>query len=305
DYAQVKADGYFLESKYQVVVEEERPRRTRRAAEILRCYPVPIHFQNATVLNSQYYFTAELPMGDIKTPVPFCIGDNRTYNGYWNAPLLPHKSYSIYYQAVSTANGTERQQVLHSLTETERQQVLHSLTETERQQVLHSLTETERQQVLHSLTETERQQVLHSLTETERQQTERQQVLHSLTETERQQVLHSLTETERQQVLHSLTETERQQVLHSLTETERQQETKIDCVRVATKAAIIVTQLTTPYIRIAPAAGDNQLTGTATRKPDAVEPEKQTDHTVKIAGVIAGVLLFVIIFLGVVLVMKK
>lgn len=45
--------------------------------------------------------------------------------------------------------------------------------------------------------------------------------------------------------------------------------------------------------------------GAATRKPDAVEPEKQTDHTVKIAGVIAGILLFVIIFLGVVLVMKK
>uniref|UniRef100_A0A4W5JUU7 protein-tyrosine-phosphatase n=1 Tax=Hucho hucho TaxID=62062 RepID=A0A4W5JUU7_9TELE len=174
-------------SKYQVVVEEERPRRARRAVEILRCYPVPIHFQNTTVLNSQYYFTAELPMGDIKTPVPFCIGDNRTYNGYWNAPLLPHKSYSVYYQAVSTANG----------------------------------------------------------------------------------------------------------------------ETKIDCVRVATKAAIIVTQLTTPYIRIAPAAGDNQLTGAATRKPDAVEPEKQTDHTVKIAGVIAGILLFVIIFLGVALIMKK
>ncbi|KAJ6662223.1 hypothetical protein lerEdw1_012690, partial [Lerista edwardsae] len=42
----------------------------------------------------------------------------------------------------------------------------------------------------------------------------------------------------------------------------------------------------------------------ATRKPDP-EPEKQTDHTVKIAGVIAGILLFVIIFLGVVLVMKK
>ncbi|XP_067108337.1 receptor-type tyrosine-protein phosphatase mu-like [Osmerus mordax] len=172
--------------KYQVVVEEERPRRSRRAAEILRCYPVPIHFQNATLLNSQYYFTAELPTADIKTPLSFCVGDNRTYNGYWNAPLLPHKSYSIYYQAVSTANG----------------------------------------------------------------------------------------------------------------------ETKIDCVRVATKAAIIVTQLTTPYIRIAPASGDKQLTDLATRKPD-VEPEKQTDHTVKIAGVIAGILLFVIIFLGVVLVMKK
>lgn len=44
--------------------------------------------------------------------------------------------------------------------------------------------------------------------------------------------------------------------------------------------------------------------GAATPKP-VPEPEKQTDHTVKIAGVIAGILLFVIIFLGVVLVMKK
>ncbi|XP_030016691.1 receptor-type tyrosine-protein phosphatase mu isoform X6 [Sphaeramia orbicularis] len=174
-------------SAYQVVVEEERPRRARGTAEILRCYPVPIHFQNATLLNSQYYFTAQFPAAGIHSPQPFTVGDNKTYNGYWNAPLLPQKSYSIYYQAVSTANG----------------------------------------------------------------------------------------------------------------------ETKIDCVRVATKAAILVTQLTTPYIRIAPAAGDNQLTGAATHKPDAVEPEKQTDHTVKIAGVIAGILLFVIIFLGVVLLMKK
>nr|XP_033495203.1 receptor-type tyrosine-protein phosphatase mu-like isoform X4 [Epinephelus lanceolatus] len=174
-------------SKYQVVVEEERPRRQRRGtAEILRCYPVPIHFQNATLLNSQYYFSAELPMSELRAPMPFCVGDNRTYSGYWNAPLLPHKSYGIYYQAVSTANG----------------------------------------------------------------------------------------------------------------------ETKIDCVRVATKAAIIVTQLTTPYIRIAPAAGDKQLPGAATRKPEP-EQEKQSDHTVKIAGAIAGILLFIIIFLGVILLMKK
>uniref|UniRef100_A0A674MTT3 protein-tyrosine-phosphatase n=1 Tax=Takifugu rubripes TaxID=31033 RepID=A0A674MTT3_TAKRU len=149
-------------SAYQVVVEEERPRRARGTAEILRCYPVPIHFQNATLLNSQYYFTAQFPATGIHSPQPFTVGDNKTYNGYWNAPLLPQKSYSIYYQAVSSANG----------------------------------------------------------------------------------------------------------------------ETKIDCVRVATK-------------------------GSATHKPNAVEPEKQTDHTVKIAGVIAGILLFVIIFLGVVLLMKK
>ncbi|XP_045069432.1 receptor-type tyrosine-protein phosphatase mu-like, partial [Coregonus clupeaformis] len=175
-------------SGYQVVVEEERPQRARRgAAEILRCYPVPIHFQNSTVLNSQYYFTAEFPAVGLQAPQPFTVGDNKTYSGYWNVPLLPQKSYSIYYQAVSTANG----------------------------------------------------------------------------------------------------------------------ETKIDCVHIASKAAILVTQLTTPYIRIAAAAGDDQLTGAVTHKPDAVEPEKQTDHTVKIAGVIAGILLFTIIFLGVVLLIKK
>lgn len=92
-------------SAYQVVVEEERPRRARGTAEILRCYPVPIHFQNATLLNSQYYFTAQFPAAGIYSPQPFTVGDNKTYNGYWNAPLLPQKSYSIYYQAVSTANG--------------------------------------------------------------------------------------------------------------------------------------------------------------------------------------------------------
>uniref|UniRef100_A0A8C2IIB6 Receptor-type tyrosine-protein phosphatase kappa n=1 Tax=Cyprinus carpio TaxID=7962 RepID=A0A8C2IIB6_CYPCA len=150
-------------SVYQVVVEEERPRRARGGeAEILRCYPLPVHYHNASGLNSRYYYSAEFPSAGVSQPQTFTIGDNRTYGGYWNAPLLPHKSYSIYYQAVSAANG----------------------------------------------------------------------------------------------------------------------ETKIDCVRVATK-------------------------GAATHKPNAVEPEKQTDHTVKIAGIIAGILLFVIIFLGVVLLMKK
>uniref|UniRef100_A0A8C3TH87 protein-tyrosine-phosphatase n=1 Tax=Chelydra serpentina TaxID=8475 RepID=A0A8C3TH87_CHESE len=152
-------------SVYQIVVEEERPRRTKKTTEILKCYPVPIHFQNASLLNSQYYFAAEFPANSLQAAQPFTIGDNRTYSGFWNTPLLPHKSYSIYFQAASRANG----------------------------------------------------------------------------------------------------------------------ETKIDCVRVATKGMIKLS---------------------ATRKPDP-EPEKETDHTVKIAGVIAGILLFVIIFLGVVLVMKK
>ncbi|XP_018409284.1 PREDICTED: receptor-type tyrosine-protein phosphatase mu isoform X8 [Nanorana parkeri] len=148
-------------SVYQIIVEEEKSRRSRKTSEMLKCYPVPIHFQNSTMLNSPYYIAAEFPPNLLSSIMLFTVGDNKTYNGFWNAPLLPQKSYSIYYQAASRANG----------------------------------------------------------------------------------------------------------------------ETKIDCVRIATK-------------------------GAATRKPDP-EPEKQSDHTVKIAGVIAGILLFVIIFLGVVLVMKK
>uniref|UniRef100_A0A8C2IJH8 protein-tyrosine-phosphatase n=1 Tax=Cyprinus carpio TaxID=7962 RepID=A0A8C2IJH8_CYPCA len=170
-------------SVYQVVVEEERPRRARGGeAEILRCYPLPVHYHNASGLNSRYYYSAEFPSAGVSQPQTFTIGDNRTYGGYWNAPLLPHKSYSIYYQAVSAANG----------------------------------------------------------------------------------------------------------------------ETKIDCVRVATKGGSVLPQTIfcmTFDLRL--------ISGAATHKPNAVEPEKQTDHTVKIAGIIAGILLFVIIFLGVVLLMKK
>ena len=96
---------FFLPSVYQVVVEEERPRRTKKTTEILKCYPVPIHFQNASILNSQYYFAAEFPANSLQAAQPFTIGDNKTYNGYWNTPLLPHKSYRIYFQAASRANG--------------------------------------------------------------------------------------------------------------------------------------------------------------------------------------------------------
>lgn len=104
----VNSHGCFssaFSSVYQIVVEEERPRRAKKTTEILKCYPVPIHFQNASLLNSQYYFAAEFPADSLQAAQPFTIGDNRTYNGYWNTPLLPHKSYRIYYQAASRANG--------------------------------------------------------------------------------------------------------------------------------------------------------------------------------------------------------
>uniref|UniRef100_A0A4X2LPP0 protein-tyrosine-phosphatase n=1 Tax=Vombatus ursinus TaxID=29139 RepID=A0A4X2LPP0_VOMUR len=114
------------------------------------------------ILDSLHYFAAELKPVNLPVTQPFTVGDNKTYNGYWNAPLSPLKSYSIYFQALSKANG----------------------------------------------------------------------------------------------------------------------ETKINCVRLATK-------------------------GASTQNSNAVEPEKQVDNTVKMAGVIAGLLMFVIILLGAMLTIKR
>ncbi|XP_026115013.1 receptor-type tyrosine-protein phosphatase T-like [Carassius auratus] len=92
-------------SAYQVVVQEERKQKVRRATDVLECFSIPVSFRNASILNSPHYFAAELPPVSLAVVQPFTIGDNKTYNGYWNAPLSPAKSYSIYFQALSKANG--------------------------------------------------------------------------------------------------------------------------------------------------------------------------------------------------------
>ncbi|XP_056126618.1 receptor-type tyrosine-protein phosphatase T isoform X18 [Rhinichthys klamathensis goyatoka] len=168
-------------SAYQVVVQEERKKKVRRAADVLECFSIPVSFRNASILDSPHYFAAELPPVSLAVVQPFTIGDNKTYNGYWNAPLSPAKSYSIYFQALSKANG----------------------------------------------------------------------------------------------------------------------ETKINCVRLATKVVIGRGQNTTPYILVIPSEG------ASTQNSNDIEPEKQVDSTVKMAGVIAGILMFVIILLGVLLTFKR
>uniref|UniRef100_A0A3P9H345 protein-tyrosine-phosphatase n=1 Tax=Oryzias latipes TaxID=8090 RepID=A0A3P9H345_ORYLA len=150
-------------SSYQLVVKEERKSKTRRAApEGLECFSAPVSFRNASILDSPYYIAADLPPSSLTVVQPFTVGDNKSYGGFWNPPLSPAKSYSIFYQAMSRANG----------------------------------------------------------------------------------------------------------------------ETKINCVRLAHK-------------------------GASTQDSDAMEPEKQVDSTVKMAGVIAGILMFIIILLGLVLTFKR
>ncbi|KAG7493685.1 receptor-type tyrosine-protein phosphatase T isoform X3 [Solea senegalensis] len=166
-------------SSYQLVVKEERKSKTRRSAsEVSECFSAPVSFRNASILDSSYYIAADLPPSSLTVVQPFTVGDNKSYGGFWNPPLSPAKSYSIYYQAMSRANG----------------------------------------------------------------------------------------------------------------------ETKINCVRLANKGR---GQITTPYILVIPSEG------ASTQDSDAMEPEKQVDSTVKMAGVIAGILMFIIILLGVVLTFKR
>uniref|UniRef100_A0A8C4H4Y4 protein-tyrosine-phosphatase n=1 Tax=Dicentrarchus labrax TaxID=13489 RepID=A0A8C4H4Y4_DICLA len=93
-------------SSYQLVVKEERKSKTRRAAsDTPECFSAPVSFRNASILDSPYYIAAELPPSSLTVVQPFTVGDNKSYGGFWNPPLSPAKSYSIYYQAMSRANG--------------------------------------------------------------------------------------------------------------------------------------------------------------------------------------------------------
>uniref|UniRef100_A0A8C0BTR4 Receptor-type tyrosine-protein phosphatase kappa n=1 Tax=Buteo japonicus TaxID=224669 RepID=A0A8C0BTR4_9AVES len=88
-------------SAYQIVVEELHPHRTKRETGAMECYQIPVTYQTALSGGSPYYFAAELPPGNLPEPAPFTVGDNRTYQGFWNPPLAPRKGYNIYFQAMS------------------------------------------------------------------------------------------------------------------------------------------------------------------------------------------------------------
>uniref|UniRef100_A0A8C5TCT2 Receptor-type tyrosine-protein phosphatase kappa n=1 Tax=Malurus cyaneus samueli TaxID=2593467 RepID=A0A8C5TCT2_9PASS len=91
-----------LTSAYQIVVEELHPHRTKRETGAMECYQIPVTYQTALSGGSPYYFAAQLPPGNLPEPAPFTVGDNRTYQGFWNPPLAPRKGYNIYFQAMSS-----------------------------------------------------------------------------------------------------------------------------------------------------------------------------------------------------------
>lgn len=116
-WIQLSCDLYFcgalisiffsFSSAYQVVVVEEDGSRKVRRRELgsVDCFPSPNSHNEAQVKGSPHYYTAELAPSSLPEATPFTVGDNHTYNGYWNSPLDPTKNYLIYFQATSNFRG--------------------------------------------------------------------------------------------------------------------------------------------------------------------------------------------------------
>uniref|UniRef100_A0A672R401 protein-tyrosine-phosphatase n=1 Tax=Sinocyclocheilus grahami TaxID=75366 RepID=A0A672R401_SINGR len=105
----------FLYSAYHVVVEEDGSRQVRRR-ELghMECFPAPSSHGESPGGGGgasgapPHYYTAELTPSSLPEATPFTVGDNHTYNGYWNTPLDPSKNYLIYFQASSNFRGETR-----------------------------------------------------------------------------------------------------------------------------------------------------------------------------------------------------
>uniref|UniRef100_A0A8C9Z9Z2 Receptor-type tyrosine-protein phosphatase U n=1 Tax=Sander lucioperca TaxID=283035 RepID=A0A8C9Z9Z2_SANLU len=79
-------------STYQVVIEEETVKKVKRELGLQECFPLPMSHGEAQARGTPHYYTAELPPSSLPEASPFTVGDNHTYNGYWNSPLDPRKS---------------------------------------------------------------------------------------------------------------------------------------------------------------------------------------------------------------------
>lgn len=97
----------FRSSAYQVVVVEEDGSRQVRRRELgsVDCFPTPNSHSTPQSKVAPHYYTAELAPSSLPEATPFTVGDNHTYNGYWNSPLDPTKNYLIYFQAASNFRG--------------------------------------------------------------------------------------------------------------------------------------------------------------------------------------------------------
>ncbi|KAF4796612.1 Receptor-type tyrosine-protein phosphatase T [Turdus rufiventris] len=219
-------------SAYQIVVEELHPHRTKRETGAMECYQIPVTYQTALSGGSPYYFAAQLPPGNLPEPAPFTVGDNRTYQGFWNPPLAPRKGYNIYFQAMSSVEKASADNTF-LLGAVKDKPVVTGLLESDVGGAGSGMAEIPSVLSQHG-----------SAPFTFHISLVSQELL--------------------------LDESVMQLI-----------ETKTQCVRIATKAA-------------------------ATEEPEVIpDPAKQTDRVVKIAGISAGILVFILLLLVVILIVKK
>lgn len=97
---------YFSISFYRIIVEETSTaasyRISKRGVEdAIR--DVRLDFKGAKERDVRAYIAAQLPRDHPYRT--FVVGDNNTYEGYYNAPLEPRREYSIWYGAYTVLDG--------------------------------------------------------------------------------------------------------------------------------------------------------------------------------------------------------
>ena len=97
---------YFSISFYRIIVEETSSaasyRISKRGVEdAIR--DVRLDFKGAKERDVRAYIAAQLPRDHPYRT--FVVGDNNTYEGYYNAPLEPRREYSIWYGAYTVLDG--------------------------------------------------------------------------------------------------------------------------------------------------------------------------------------------------------
>ncbi|XP_056018914.1 receptor-type tyrosine-protein phosphatase kappa-like isoform X9 [Ostrea edulis] len=105
-------------SFYRIIVEEtsfaSSYRVSKRGIED-GIRDVRLDFKGAKERDVRAYIAAQLPR-DHSYQV-FVVGDNSTYEGYYNAPLEPRREYSIWYGAYTILDGLEKKSFSQALSE--------------------------------------------------------------------------------------------------------------------------------------------------------------------------------------------
>ncbi|XP_062618539.1 receptor-type tyrosine-protein phosphatase kappa-like isoform X3 [Saccostrea cucullata] len=105
-------------SFYRIIVEETSSASSYRiskrgVADGIR--DVRLDFKRAKERDIRAYIAAQLPRDH--SYQLFIVGDNNTYEGYYNAPLEPRREYSIWYGAYTILDGMEKKSFSLALSE--------------------------------------------------------------------------------------------------------------------------------------------------------------------------------------------